>query len=252
MSWCDKLASTPAIGFKLDQHFLSSDAILNAIAPILDRWVEGDKQLFTVDKKEAFLLELSTQDGFFYGLDSSRAHVTFKHQLKAKSVSGGPPVMEMLSHPLPFTELLPEVSKRLIEAVLLIPGIKERTIVRVGIISFTTVADDEVPPGIARFIKYIGRPWKGSVESLTCNIIAEIKNASDWSDRCIHTLVKTDDPEELLTLKFDWQRTFTSPRRATPEALKEILERAEKASKEYFEELAEGSRFDEELINTTT
>lgn len=252
MSWCDKLASTPGAGFKLDQHFASGDVILHALAPVLDKWVEGDKQLFTVHRTEPFSVAFSTDDGYHYGIDSLKTHVTFSHKMKVKPVSGGPPIMEMLSRPLPYSDLLPEVSKRLTEVTLLIPSTKDRTLTRVGIIASTKVADDEVPPGIARFISYIGRPWEGSVESFSCHIVAEIDKASGWSDRCVHTLIKPDDPEELLDLKFDWQRTFTSGRPITSDSLKEILESAQKASNEYFEDLAEGSRFDEDLIPRAT
>ena len=252
MSWCDKLASTPSAGFKLDQHFASGDVILHALAPVLDKWVEGDKQLFTVDRNEPFSVAFNTDDGYHYGIDSLKTHVTFIHKMKVKPVSGGPPIMEMLSRPLPFTELLPEVSKRLTEVTLLIPSTKDRTLTRVGIIASTTVAEDEAPPGIARFIRYIGRPWEGSVDSFSCQIIAEIDKASSWSDRCIHALNKPEDPEELLTLKFDWQRTFTSGRPITSVSLKEVLASAQKASNDYFEGLAEGSRFDEDLIRSGT
>jgi len=35
MSWCDKLASVPAAGFRLTPHFASSDSILDGLSPIL-------------------------------------------------------------------------------------------------------------------------------------------------------------------------------------------------------------------------
>lgn len=252
MSWCDKLASTPAVGFRLNQHFVPGDVVLAALAPLLDRWVAGERQLFTAERNAPFSVQLSTDDGYDYGIDSSKIHVTFKHRMRAKAVSGGPPVVEMLSRALPFTELLTEASGRLAEVTLLIPGNKERTLYRVGVVASTSVATDEVPPGIARFIEYIGRPWKGTIDSFECRIVAEIDKASGWSDRCIHQLNKPEDPEELLTLTFDWQRTFTSNRPITPDSLKDVLSHAEKDSSKYFESLAEGSRFDENLISIAT
>ncbi|MDA0306951.1 MAG: hypothetical protein O3B76_11835, partial [Proteobacteria bacterium] len=97
MSWCDKLASTPSVGFKLDYHFASGDEILHALGPILNNWVEGDKSQFSILRHESFVVELSTNDGFHYGVEPSKIHVTFTHKMKVKPVSGGPPVMEMLS-----------------------------------------------------------------------------------------------------------------------------------------------------------
>ena len=252
MSWCDKLASTPSVGFKLDQHFAAGDVILHALSPLLDKWVKGEKRPFRIDKSEAFNLEFTADNGFHYGIDPSKIHVSFSHIMTAKAVSGGPPIMEMLSSPLPFSKLLPEVSRRLTEATLLIPSTKNRTLTRVGVIATTVVAEDDLPPGIIRFIKYLGRPWSGCVDGFTYQIISEIDKTSRWSDRCIHFLSKPDDPEQLLTLKFDWQRSFVSGRPVTSDSLKEVLASAQKASNQYFEELAEGSRFDEDLIGITT
>lgn len=252
MSWCDKLSSTPSVGFKLDHHFASSDAILHALTPILDNWVEGDKQKFSIVRQDSFSVTFSTNDGFQYGVEPSRVHISFTHKMKVKPISGGPPVMEMLSSPTPFTELLPKVSKHLLNATLLVPSTKNRTLKRVGIISTTEVNNEEVPPGIARFIKYIGRPWPGLLDQFDIRLTASIEENSNWSDRCIHTLLRPEDPEQLTRLQFDWQRTFTKGRAITADSLKEILARAEKDSISYFEELAEGNLFDEELISKAT
>jgi hypothetical protein len=36
-SWCDKLASTPTVGFTLTPHYAPFDTVLNRLSPILDR-----------------------------------------------------------------------------------------------------------------------------------------------------------------------------------------------------------------------
>jgi hypothetical protein len=252
VSWCDKLASTPGVGFRLDPHFAPSEIILNALAPTLDQWFEDDKRLFNIERQnDPFTAGFNTNDGFQYGIEPSKIFVVFNHSMRFKQVSGGPPVLEMLSRASPYTELLPKVSKRLTEVTLLLPAIKTRKVTRVGIISTTIVADDEAPPGIARFIKYIGRPWQGVANTYNIRITAEIDRSPHSSDRCTHSLSRPEDPEELLSLKFDWQRTFDPGRPITLDSLQEILVGAEKASNKYFEDLAEGSRFDEDIIRIT-
>jgi hypothetical protein len=251
LSWCDKLASTPAVGFTIDWHFATSSAILQAFSPILDKLVQDNKQMFTVERQEPFIVVFITNDGFQYSIEPSKIAVSFRHRLKVKHTSGGPPTMELLSRPLPFSKLLPNVSKRLIEATLLLPGTKTRTVTRIGIVSTTLVAEDEVPPGVARFIKYIGRPWKGSVDNFNVQIVADLDKTPKWSDRCVHLLVKPEDWEQLPTLQFDWQRTFAPGRPLTDDSLRDIMARAETASLKYLEELAEGSLFDEDVIRGT-
>jgi hypothetical protein len=51
-----------------------------------------------------------------------------------------------------------------------------------------------------------------------------------------------------MTITLDWQRQLTSGNPINLESLKELAERAEKAALKYFEDVGEGSRFDEKLI----
>jgi hypothetical protein len=239
------------MGFKLDGHFASGDSLLQALSPVLDKLLEGDKAKFAIHQHQSFDVAFTTDEGFNYGLDQSKVFVSFKHRMKAKPVSGGPPIMEMMSEPAPFTKLLPKVCSKLIEAALLLPKTESRKVTRVGVISTTSVAEDDLPPGIARFIRYIGRPWSDQLDHFNISVAAILDNKDGWSDKCIHTLTKTDDPEELLTISFDWQRTFASGYRISRESLESIAEKATVSSSQYFEELAEGSRFDEEIISAT-
>lgn len=252
MSWCDKLASTPSVGLRFDTHYSPSSSILAALAPLLDSWIDGDKQRFTVDKNDAFALEVSSEDGFQYGFEPSRLYVEFKHRLKLKAVSGGPPVVEMLSRPRPYTELLPEVSRRVIHSTFLVMPNKSRPIHRIGIVSSTTVAEDEAPPGITRFIKYAARPWQGLVDSYSFQVGSQLGKTSEWSDGCMHNILKSEDGEGLITIKFDWQRTFSKAKPATESSLKGALDSAQCVALEYFEDLAEGNRFDADLIKSTS
>jgi hypothetical protein len=160
--------------------------------------------------------------------------------------------MEMLSKALPFTALLPQVSSRLIEATLLLPEIQRRKVRRVGIITTTPIAESDLPPGIKRLISYIGRPWKGSLDNFNFSITGALADTSATMDRCIHQVTKPEEKEELMTLQFDWQRIFKEDRPITGDNLKRILEDAEEQALKYFEELAEGSRFDEDLIREST
>ena len=70
MSWCDKLASTPTVGFKLSNHFAPVDFLLNAVSPILDRATEADTKNTTVDQiTTPFSVAFTTADGFRYTFD---------------------------------------------------------------------------------------------------------------------------------------------------------------------------------------
>jgi len=252
VSWCDKLASTPTIGFKLTPHFAPVTTLLDALSPILDRTVKDDAQKFTLEQTTSeFAAGFNTEDGYKYVVDHAKVSVSFNHRIRYKNVSGGPPIMEMLSKPLPFTSLLPQVSEKLIEATLLLPEVKKRTINRVGIVSLTLISIEDMPPGIRRFIAYLGRPWKGALENFTVQISANLNKTSEVSEICIHQLVMPEDKDEkLLTIQFDWQRQFSSALQVRETELKRIVADAQKDALNYFEDLAEGSRFDEVLLHS--
>jgi hypothetical protein len=250
-SWCDKLASTPAVGFKLDQHFASSDAILDSLVPLLDALYWGDKARFSIGKQQTFEVQFTTEDGYHYLVDPTRISVEFNHRMRARPVSGGPPIMEMLSEARPFTEILKDVSRRLVSAAELIPRTKTRLVRRVGIVSATAIDDKDLPPGVKRFIEYMRGPWQDNLDFYQINIAAELGRGADWRDRCIHNISKTEDVEQLMTLNFDWQRLLDPGIPIESKRLTELLGRAEQSALQYFEDLAEGRRFDAELIRET-
>jgi hypothetical protein len=159
--------------------------------------------------------------------------------------------MEMLSKPSLFTALLPAISSRLEEITLVIPGHKTRKIKRIGVVTTTVVDERDLPPGILRFIRYVSRPWGGFSEGYSFQILSTISKNAQWTDKCVHNIVKADDAEELVTVKFDWQRTLINSIAITSDNMRGYLARAERDALAYFEELAEGSRLDEKLIGAT-
>jgi hypothetical protein len=252
--WCDKLASTPGIGLTFDARLIPSASILAALAPVFEKWVlgENDKLEFTVDRLDPFSLQVTSYTGYQYGVTHSRLAVEFVHRMKLRPTSAGPPVAELTSQPLPFTTLIPEISKRLVESTMLLPEIKTRKVKRIGIISTTALDEAIMPPGIARFVKYMGRPWQGAVEDYHFVITSELRRDSQSIDKCIHTLRKPADPDQLPSLRFDWQRWLDPSQPVQVELLETLLRDAEKSAMMYFEELAEGNRFDEDLLRSAT
>jgi hypothetical protein len=252
LTWCDKLASTPAAGFGLEPYLMPSSSIQAALAPLLNKLVDGDQIQFTLNRSSPFGFDFTTNDGFNYGIDHQKVFVEFTHQMKIKPKSAGPPIAELTSTPLPFSTLLPEILRRLIEATLRLPGIGNRKVKWVGIVSTTALDESVMPPGIARLIKYIGRPWQGKLQTYHIEIASELRRDSGSFDKCIHILRKVDNPDQLPFIRFDWQRWFDPGRAAHADTLPELLGEAEKPAMAYFEELAEGNRFDEDILRATT
>jgi hypothetical protein len=245
VSWCDKLASIPSAGFRLDHHYLPANRILESWHSILDASSTDDAQKFNLTKQDEFNIEVNAEDGFKYGADANRVHVSFNHRPKIKNISGGGPVMEMMSTTRPFTKLLPDVISKLIDATLLLPGVQNRKLKRCGIATTTPVDQSDLPPGIVSLIEHIGRPWGELIDGFTIQFTTKISEQPFWIDRCLHTLVRPEIGDDLMTLVFDFQRTFKEPRRTDQATLTAAMQEIEIEALKYFEALAEGTMFND-------
>lgn len=248
LSWCDTLAATPSVGFKLDQYDTSTASIFDALRPMVGRWRDGDDPAYVIERQDANSLILQTQDGFQYGIEPARAFVTFQHRVKIRNQSGGPPTMELMSKVVPFTQLLPEVSERLIETVCLLPGAASRKVTRMGIVSRASVARADLPPGIEMLVAHAGKPWKGRLDGMHYSVTAVVGETTKATDRCIHTVAIPVDPDELVGLTFDWHREFSNGMPCTRAALRAGFDQCKSPALEYLEEIGRGDRFDAEPI----
>ena len=57
---------------------------------MLDRWVEGEKQTFNVERQDSHTVLLTTEDDFQYGVEPSKVFVNFAHRMRVGTVSAGP------------------------------------------------------------------------------------------------------------------------------------------------------------------
>lgn len=237
------------MGFKLTPHYASSDTLLTALSPILDGLSDSEKARFNLERLEAFALTINTDDGFVYALDPTNLSVTFKHRMRAKPTSAGLPIMEMLSEARPFTVLLPQAFDRLCDVALRTIGKKDRTLSRIGVVTHTILSEDDMPPGVAKLAYYMGRPWKGELNSYNMQISAVISEKSGYVDRCIFHLVQPEDKEQLNNFVFDYQRVFNAGQVIDRRNLDSLTEAVSKSALDYFEQIAEGSQWDEDIIS---
>jgi hypothetical protein len=224
-----------------------------AITPLVSKWVDDKgRQAFTLDQQDAFGFQLTTNDGFGYLVNPEYITVDFKYRLRLQNRSAQPPTLEMMSRPAPYTEVLPEISRRLIEVVKPIIGAIPRTLVGIGVISTTVVSESEAPPGIRRFLEHVARPWSASLSAYNLHLTADLAGKKDGGakDRCTHTLTKSEEGDDnFLTIRLDWMRTFDEKKPPPFSTLEEQLKLAQKEALEYFEDIGQGDRFDENIRN---
>ncbi|MEF0943601.1 hypothetical protein [Rhizobium sp. BR 362] len=247
MTWCDKLASQPSVGFQLDPFYGGGEAILTKLAALMMTWGTPEQPEFVVtpQPQDVFRVDIQRENGFLYSFDALKASVQFQHRMQLKAISGGLPVAQLISSPKVFSSLLSDATEMLIESTLLLPEAGRRHVMRVGVVSTTTVSEDDLPPGILRFIEYLGRPWAGKLEGFNMALTATVHEDENVRERCIHRIAKAEEEDGLLTIVFDWQRFLKKKIPVTRRELERACQATQKTALEYFEELAIGNAFDE-------
>lgn len=248
MSWCDKLASTPAIGVRLDRSYDPISVTLERVAPIISSWSSSgpEEAPFTIDQEDLFSCTLQTLDGYSYFLGPDRLAVEFRHRLRLQGQSAGPPVAELLSKPRPYTELLEDVTERLLKVVELVTAGRARKLERFGVVTTTQVIEDEMPPGVARFLNHVRKPWGTTADAYNVELTTKLTKATDAAhqDRCIHHIRKAEDRDGLVFVKLDWQRWLDESKGLSMSSLPGLLSEARKNALAYFEDIGQGERFD--------
>jgi len=249
MSWCDKLGSTPGIGYQLDWHALPSDILLNALSPLVDRMVSGDEQRFSFDVREALKLQFTSYDGFQFGFEPTKVFVGFTHRAEIHTGSGGIPSLGLRSKPSTFTALLDEIQGYLLNTMETINRLKGRRLAGIGIVTTTWAERADIPPGIKKLLMYASKPWEGRLQSLTFQAQSILDENDDYLHRCIHTIIKTLKEDEPIQVIFDYQRVYKKPQDIDPNRLRPATEAVTASALDYFEQLAQGDRFDDVLGN---
>ena len=247
MNWCDKLGSTPAMGYQLDWHTLPSDILLNALSPLVDTMVSGDEQKFSIDLKDALKLTFTSHEGFQFGLEPARVFVQFNHRAAFRIGSGGIPNFVLNSKPAPYTELLDEVQRHLLNTMETVNRLKVRRLAGIGVVTSTVVDQHDLPPGIKKLLMHVSKPWEGRLETLTFQAQTVVSEDEEFSYRCTHTVIKKlrdDDPIEVI---FDYQRVYKKPQEVDASRIRTATDSVKKLALDYFEQLAQGDRFDDIL-----
>lgn len=242
-SWCDKLASVPTVGFTLDWQLTPGANLLSTVAPFFDAYTSENGPEFEITKYEPLSFVVQTRTGYQFTVDPSKIVVQFQHQMQARSVSGGSPVMEMLSGAGKYTDMLPEMSTKLLELTFKIPGISRRKIRRIGVVSTTLVTIDEAPPGIISYLEKFSEPWGGISKNFSVRVMGDLEKTAEWTQRCIHNFVQPEESDEPMIVTLDWQRLFIGDRIHGQIPMRKILDECCQNATAYFERLGDGSMF---------
>jgi hypothetical protein len=244
MSWCDRLGSTPGIGYQLDWHTLPSEILLGALSPFTDKMTSGDEQRFSIETKEPLRLSFTSFEGVQYGLEPTKIYLGFTHRATIKTGVGGIPSLVPSSKIAPYTELLAEMQGYLFDTMMIINKLKQRKLAGIGVVSTTVVSESDLPPGLQKLLAYVSKPWHGALQSLTFQAQTVIAESDNYTQKCNHTIVKPAQADEPLQLTFDFQRIFKKNLDVDMQKLRTVTDDVKAHAINYFEQLAQGDLID--------
>ena len=220
--------------------------------PVTAKMVENETQAFNIDHIDPFSFAFTSFDGFHYAFNSSRIFVEYRHRLKYVPQSAGPPTAELVSKPLPYTKLLSQLTERLTAATQLVCGSGHRVLRRAGILSSTAVSQEDIPPGIRRYVDYMSKPWGKPSNGYNMSVLSEVSGngKGTWHDRCEHSVAKSDSDDALINIKLDYIRSYDPEQNLNFPQLDGMLKNLRSSALAYFEDVAQGERFDDNIGNS--
>lgn len=245
MSWLDSVVAVPLIGAEIHLPLKIAANKGQHFAPFLDYFSskaetktrDQEKVLVVRDEFGRDTLKVKSS-GYYIDLADERLASGFNYEVPVVKKGGFP--SWVIPEMQPFTKLLEVFMQNLIEAAKSLD--KQGAMLGfIGFVAFAEMDPEVLPPGVERFLQYLGDPWDGilelQVERLTCKL-----SEDDFSTcRCHHALKFSKAKPEDGLLRIDWQQVL---KEKIPFAVRDLipkLEEYKKAFLEYCERFGEGN-----------
>jgi hypothetical protein len=240
-NWLDVALAAPIIGLACEPRLQFPHEMGDAIKPVLEKWKTKFPEILFTIPAQAALLNVKVGDGFHIDLLGNAINTSFKYETKLIDVPAALP--QVASQKVrPFSELVAtavEYTAAICEH-LRVPPID---VTRIGVVADSRLSADALPPGVGKFLKYLGAPWGAQpvafAGAFTTSFGPEDK---DWESRCHHFLDVSPERPGDVRLRLDWQM-YTPPsssHRLVSGEARGLLERAVRHANQYFETFAAG------------
>ena len=239
MTWLDHVLATPIVGCAFKPSFQTAQDYLSALRPLLKRWGETADLSITAEKPMSLTIE--NKNGFSYSIEPDKFVVQFRYRYELKQKPGD--IVPQLSglEVKKYSSLLENTIDEYCEAFDQIAVAESRTLGRLGIVANCRLDGEALPPGVALFLKYLGRPWGGSLAKCQAHLLGTISESDKIKDRCHYQIDVNDDRKNDVRLTLDWQRLFLSePQVSRGKLLREHFKKCSGDAMAYFELFGKG------------
>ena len=209
-SWLDHVVSVPVVGLQRQQDFLTGHEQLTALREIFPSWgsialSSGSPGSLTVERADGFTHELTP--------DNLITKFNYRVQLDQGPRNASPGLAFQSSiEATPYRRLLASAVDATIAIASVLANVRHLSIQRIGIVASARMHADALPPGATALRVFLGTPWSpNNCRHIQARILADIRHAERWIDRCHHQIDVNDDSLDDSTIALDWQRLFASP-----------------------------------------
>ncbi len=241
MNWLDLALSAPTIGIVCEPRLQFPHEMLDDLRPALEKWKKDHSNLLFYNPAPTALIQIKVGDGFVCDLLGNGFNTTFKYETK---VVDTPAALPTLTTPdvLKFSDLLTraiELTATIFERLKAPPVL----VTRIGIVADCRLDEKDLPPGIERFLSYLGAPWGAKPSILSGTMTFDLPKHEKWTRRCHHMVDRevVERPGDLR-IRLDWQMSLEkgSSHRVAEGAAKSFVEDAAGHANAYFEKFAAG------------
>lgn len=240
MTWLDGVLAVPAIGVKTQIGFDNITNFESNVGKFAYR-LEQEGEKFKIKKTEIWAYDIECDGGLMFKFSRISFVSSFKYRFIEKEQPGELPQMEV-PNVLTYTELLEKTFgwiNLMFDYFKNIPDLKYD---RIGLVASANLEEKTTPPGVQKWMEYLGRPWRGSLLEVNVKTLSKLEEGENFSDRCHHQieylLNKVDEKGYNLTL--DWQREFNRVKNFQEGDFRDTIEVCKNAALKYFDIFAQG------------
>lgn len=246
MIWMDNLFAVPAIGIRMNPNFNEVFEFQKRFGGFFEYLIHQEKygvDQIKIESQEIWGYSVTVRKtGFLFVLTPRGIVSQFLYEVSKKEQPGGLPKFE-LPEPMLYSQALEKVRKYIEIIFGFMKDLKGFQYDRIGVVASVGSDKDSLPPGILRWLEYLGKPL-GNVTKSEASFLAKFQDSkeNEFYDQC-HHLIRFDDsaPEIGYRIVLDWQRMFDKPKviSDTRDLVTNLNSAKEEAIK-YFQKFGEG------------
>lgn len=238
-SWLDYVLATPTIGVRFEAWLATGPGMLEALRPLIEAQTKRGAK-FQVNA-DALTAQLTRNDGVTYAVTPDDITVQFGYNVKVVDDAERVARVENVDIQQ-YSITAPKVRDELrdvLRALVKTP----RVLHRVGVVAACQFGEASLPPGVAAFLRHIGRPWGNEPLALfNGTVLSELASTAETKDRCHHTvnLDRENRTDGAIRFNLDWQRLYRQPGELSADRVMQRVVDCIRDANVYFERFGTG------------